>query len=136
MENQRDEERRKLIFKIKSFPSPTLGVSGKAWEVKPPVPMECPANLNQALPLKTKIPWKYRVDVPWGICRVRLGVQDVPSVPSSVPTLGWRGRDGARAGSGLCSRGPMAAVPGDPMAAVPGNPTGSLPVEPVNEPPG
>lgn len=29
LENQRDEERRKLTFKIKSFPPPAPGVSGK-----------------------------------------------------------------------------------------------------------
>lgn len=103
LENQRDEERGKIVFRMKSLPPPALGASGKGvGSQTPPCPrsMECPANPNQALPPKTKIPWKYQVDLPRGIRGVRMGVQDVPSVPSSVPTLGWRAGDGAWGGPG------------------------------------
>lgn len=138
LENQRDEERRKLMFKIKSFPTPAPGVSGKGVGGQTPPSMK-PGMLSQPEPgfasenqNSLEIQGGSALAYPWDRDG---GFRMCPLSPALSPHEDGGGGNGwglgvtkGCAGSGLCSCGPMGAVPGDPTGTVPGDPMGAVPV--------
>lgn len=119
-------------LRLNPFHLPLWGSLGKAWEVKPPVPME-PGMPSQHEPGFASED-QNSLEIQGGSALGYLWGQDGSSGrPQLCPHIRLEGQGQGLgvtkgcASSGLCSGGPMGAVPGDPMRSLPVGPTQNSP---------
>lgn len=119
------------------------GSLGKAREVKPPVPMD-PGLHSQPEPgfaSEDQNSLEIQGGSPSGYLWGWDGGSGCALCPQLCPHIrlegqGWGlGVTKGCAGSGLCSGGPMGAVPGDPMRSLSVSPMGAVPVGPTQNSP-